>query len=515
MSSERSQRGAPSLIRNGPGEGNPSRNASADVKRADHAPSPSQPSKRLLGYDEVLAAGAYPRSARDSARRRLLVGADVASLALALAITGVGERLAHPWYRLVASVALWMVLNKGLGLYDWDSTVIDKWTFNELPRLAQSVAIAAAALFILGPPAGLEVHSYKALEFGAVTLAAMWGTRSLVRMFVLRLFGPERALIIGSGEVAELIERKLRTHPSYGTEAVGYVDGIGTNGGAPHGSSVIGDLGSMHRLCRELQIERLIIASPRVEDEHILDAVRAGRTLGVKVSVAPGLFEVLGPSVVVDGVEGMNVLSLRSHSRTRASLALKRTIDVVGAAAGLVLLAPLLALIAVLIKLDSPGPVIFSQVRIGRGNRPFRIHKFRTMVTHADELKDTILHLNEVPLPLLKIPEDRDPRLTRVGRVLRRTMLDELPQLWNVLRGEMSLVGPRPLEPQDDAQVMGWHRARLELTPGLTGPWQALGRHAIPFREMLTLDYLYVAEWSLWHDVKLLVRTVQGLLRSR
>jgi lipopolysaccharide/colanic/teichoic acid biosynthesis glycosyltransferase len=116
---------------------------------------------------------------------------------------------------------------------------------------------------------------------------------------------------------------------------------------------------------------------------------------------------------------------------------------------------------------------------------------------------------------LLKIPEDRDPRLTRVGRVLRRTMLDELPQLWNVLRGEMSLVGPRPLEPQDDAEVMGWHRTRLELTPGLTGPWQALGRHAIPFREMLTLDYLYAAEWSLWHDVKLLVRTVQALLRSR
>ncbi len=393
--------------------------------------------------------------------------------------------------------------------------MIDKWTFNELPRLAQSVAVAAATLFVLGPPAGLNGHRYVALEFGVLTLAAMWASRSLVRMVVLRLFGPERALIIGSGEVAELIGRKLRNHPGYGTEAIGYVDGTGPDGDAPEGSSLIGDLGSLHRLCRELRVERLIIAFSRLQYEDVLDAVRAGRTLGVKVSIAPRLFEVLGPSVVVDGVEGMSVLSLRSHSRTRLSLALKRTIDIIGAGAGLVLLAPLLALIAVLIKLDSRGPVIFSQVRIGRGNRPFRIHKFRTMVTNADELKDAILHLNEVAFPLLKIPEDRDPRLTRVGRVLRRTMLDELPQLWNVLRGEMSLVGPRPLEPQDDAEVMGWHRARLELTPGLTGPWQALGRHSIPFREMLTLDYLYVAEWSLWHDIKLLVRTVQTLLRSR
>jgi lipopolysaccharide/colanic/teichoic acid biosynthesis glycosyltransferase len=137
------------------------------------------------------------------------------------------------------------------------------------------------------------------------------------------------------------------------------------------------------------------------------------------------------------------------------------------------------------------------------------------MIEGAEQLKSKVLHLNEVEFPLLKIPEDHDPRLTRVGRVLRRTTLDELPQLWNVVRGDMSLVGPRPLEPQDDAEVEGLHRARLEFAPGLTGPWQATGRHAIPFPEMLRLDYLYVADWSLWYDIKLLVRTAQGLLRPR
>jgi lipopolysaccharide/colanic/teichoic acid biosynthesis glycosyltransferase len=210
----------------------------------------------------------------------------------------------------------------------------------------------------------------------------------------------------------------------------------------------------------------------------------------------------------------MSVLSLPRLSRTPLSLGLKRAIDITGAAIGLVLLSPLLLLIAVAIKRDSPGPVIFSQVRIGRGNEAFRILKFRTMVQGAEGLKAEIAHLNEVEYPLLKIPDDQDPRLTRVGRLLRRTMLDELPQLWNVLRGEMSLVGPRPLEPHDDAEVIGWNRTRLELTPGLTGPWQAMGRHSIPFREMVTLDCLYVADWSPWNDVKLMIRTVQVMLHS-
>src|SRR5437763_3326302 len=301
MSIDSSQQSAPSLSGNGASNGDANGNAAAELKPAERASYPSQPSKRLLGYDEVLAAGASPRSARDSTRRRLLVGADIASLAIALAVSGVGEHLAHPWYRLAATVALWVLLNKALGVYDSDSAVIDKWTFNEVPRLAQSVAIAAATVFILGPPAGLNLHPYVALEFAALTLAAMWASRSLVRLAVLRLFGPERALIIGSGEAAELIGRKLRTHPSYGTEAIGYVDGSGTNGDAPHGSSLLGDLGSVHKLCRALRIERLIIAFSRLEHEHILDAVRAGRTLGVKISVASRLFEVLGPSVVVDG----------------------------------------------------------------------------------------------------------------------------------------------------------------------------------------------------------------------
>ncbi len=202
----------------------------------------------------------------------------------------------------------------------------------------------------------------------------------------------------------------------------------------------------------------------------------------------------------------MTLLGVRGLSRTRSSLGLKRSLDLVGAIAGLLVLTPLFIAVALAIKATSRGPVLFSQERIGRGNRPFRLYKFRTMSAGADDLKPQLLHLNESDGPMFKIAND--PRVTRVGRLLRRTSVDELPQLWNVLKGEMSLVGPRPLVPFEDDHVVGRHRERLNLTPGLTGPWQVLGRTRIPFEEMVKLDYLYVSEWSLWNDIKLLLRTV-------
>jgi len=199
-------------------------------------------------------------------------------------------------------------------------------------------------------------------------------------------------------------------------------------------------------------------------------------------------------------------------SARRPSLALKRAMDVVGAAVGLLLAAPLLAVLAVAIKLDSRGPVLFRQWRIGRGGRPFRIVKLRTMVPDAERLQDALRAGSRDPGWLLL---GEDPRVTRLGRRLRRTSLDELPQLWNVLRGQMSLVGPRPLIASEDAQLTGWQRTRTELKPGLTGLWQTLGRTQIPFEQMLELDHLYVTTWSARGDVRLLLRTVPVVLSRR
>jgi lipopolysaccharide/colanic/teichoic acid biosynthesis glycosyltransferase len=205
----------------------------------------------------------------------------------------------------------------------------------------------------------------------------------------------------------------------------------------------------------------------------------------------------------------MAMLGVRRFGLSRSSMFLKRAFDLVGATIGLIAISPVLAALALAIRLDSRGPVFFKQTRVGREGRRFEIFKFRSMCTDAEQRKAELLHLNET-VGLFKIADD--PRITRVGRFIRRTSLDELPQLFNVLRGEMSLVGPRPLVVDEDAKVEGMLRARLHLTPGMTGPWQVLGSGRVPMQEMVKIDYLYVAGWSLWADVKLLVRTVPHML---
>jgi exopolysaccharide biosynthesis polyprenyl glycosylphosphotransferase len=216
-------------------------------------------------------------------------------------------------------------------------------------------------------------------------------------------------------------------------------------------------------------------------------------------------------------LEGMPLLTVPRTVTRRSDMLMKRTFDLVVSACGLVVLAPLIAICAVAIKLDTRGPVFFRQRRVGRNDCRFEVLKFRSMEVGADARKDEVAELNFHGggnlQGMFKVRED--PRVTRVGRLLRRTSLDELPQLINVLKGEMSLVGPRPLIETEDRQVEGRFRRRLTSAPGLTGPWQIHGRSEIPFDEMINLDYLYVTNWSLWGDVKLLLRTVAVVFRGR
>jgi exopolysaccharide biosynthesis polyprenyl glycosylphosphotransferase len=258
-----------------------------------------------------------------------------------------------------------------------------------------------------------------------------------------------------------------------------------------------------------LRVERVIIA-PRVGDsDRALELIRTIKSLGVHVSVLPRIAEIVGSAVKIDNIDGATVLGVRRFGLTMSSHLVKRAFDVAGATLGLLLAWPAFALFALAIKLDSRGPVFFRQARIGRHGNEFRMLKFRTMEQDADSKKWELLHLNEAD-GLFKIAED--PRITRIGRFIRRTSLDELPQLWNVLRVEMSLVGPRPLIADDDCRVEGWHRHRLQLTPGITGHWQILGSARIPMHEMVEIDYLYIVNWSLWGDVKTLLRTVPHVL---
>lgn len=478
---------------------------------------------QLAQLDELVGEPSPSRARRDSIRRRLLALADV--LALTAAYAGVWI-IAPPdgelSERLVLAVALpfWVVFNKLLGLYDRDAHLVHKSTLDELPKLALSSALGTAVLFFCAPPfTGLKIGRPQTLVFAALALLAFSLGRAAVRHVLVRRYPAERCLIVGSGFVADTIARKLRVHPEYGVELVGFVDAPGEawatdNGGSP--SELTDRLGGLERfeqVCGAFAVDRVVIAFSSISHERLIEVIRASKRLGLEISVVPRLFEVIGHQVEVDQLEGMTLLGLRGFGRTRSSLALKRAIDIAGSGTGLLLLLPLMLCIAVAIKLGSRGPALFVQSRVGRGNREFSMYKFRTMVDGAHYMKPALVHLNETDGPMFKIAED--PRITPVGRFLRKTSLDELPQLFNVLRGNMSLVGPRPLVPSEDVHVIGHHRERLDLTPGLTGPWQVLGRTAIPFNEMTKLDYLYVAEWSLWNDVKLLLRTAPTVLQRR
>jgi exopolysaccharide biosynthesis polyprenyl glycosylphosphotransferase len=310
-------------------------------------------------------------------------------------------------------------------------------------------------------------------------------------------------LVIGELERAQRIRDRLASSHARATVVASVLLGAEDIEGPQAADSI-------RRLVRELNVDRIVVAPSASDETSIVGLIRIAKAIGVRVSVLPRMFEVVGSAVEFDDVDGMTMLGIRWFGLSDSSRLLKRCFDLAATSIGLLLGAPIMAGIALAIRIDSSGPVVFRQVRVGRDGRHFLIFKFRSMLVGADRQKDQLRARNEAGAGLFKIAED--PRSTRVGRFLRRTSLDELPQLFNVLRGEMSLVGPRPLVIDEDAQVLGLDRSRLHLTPGMTGPWQVLGRR-VPMQEMVGIDYLYVANWSLWLDVKILLRTIRHVVR--
>jgi exopolysaccharide biosynthesis polyprenyl glycosylphosphotransferase len=349
-------------------------------------------------------------------------------------------------------------------------------------------------------------------------LLVLWGSlfvslvafRALARHISRGLTAPERCLLIGDSLTCRRMEEKLASRSALHAEVIAHIPlsdvllDAGVSNGARHRD--------LQPLVSRLQVDRIILMPERADGDEVLDLIRAASLIDVKVSVLPRLFEVVGSSVEFDDVDGVTLLSVPRLRLSRSSQVLKRAFDLGGVFTASLLLAPAMVLIALAIKLDSSGPVLFRQRRVGQHGETFEMFKFRTMVREAEQRKDDLRHLNEAN-GLFKILND--PRITRIGGLLRSTSLDELPQLWNVIRGDMSLVGPRPLVLEEDSRIAGWQRRRLDLTPGMTGHWQILGSARIPLDEMVKLDYLYVTNWSLWLDVKILLRTVPYVVARR
>ncbi len=455
---------------------------------------------------------------RDAVFRRMLAVADIAAAGggvVAISI-GTGRTVA---LASLATVPLIVLLAKISGRYDHDETVLRKSTLDEAPALMMLAAAYALTWSLVAFVA--RVH----LDLGGAGVVALWATtgsllvvgRAGARALGQRSAPPERVLIIGAAVARTRLAHAFACDPGAHIEVVGGLPlederRVSVDEGPAGRRRRSRSFADLDEVVRELGVDRVFLIPASTDSETMLDAVRRTAALGVKVSIVPRLLEVVGSAVEFDTIGGVTVLGVRRPGLGRSSRVLKRSMDIIGSAVGLVLLAPFGLLIAIAIKLDSKGPVFFRQLRVGRNGQTFTMLKFRSMYDGAEAQRAALEALNESD-GLFKVTAD--PRVTRIGRLLRKTSIDELPQLINVLLGDMGLVGPRPLVVDEDRLVEGRHRDRLQLPPGMTGPWQVLGPSRPPLSEMVKTDYLYAANWSLWTDVKILMRTFGHVLARR
>lgn len=457
---------------------------------------------------------------RDARLRRGLACVDViaALVSLYFVIHVIDPNRVHMRWTDVLTVPFVLLTSKVLGLYDRDQNLMRKTTIDEAPSIFYLAVIYALGVWLC------EVFLFEKYLFRPQVLALVVLTfllvtvgRVVIRRLALMIAPAERCIVIGDALEAVRLAVKIKASTAVNACVVGRVSLLQPfEQGQPVPTDelpVLGDYANLARIVSEHDVERVIIAPRNDGQEQILDAIRLVKALGVKVSVVPRLLEVVGSTSTVDEIDGIWVLGVRQFGLQRSSRLLKRAVDLMITSTALILLGPLFLLLMLAIKLDSRGPVFFRQRRIGERGEKFWMLKFRSMVPDAEARKPELRRLNEVEGGLFKI--ERDPRITRIGYLMRKTSLDELPQLINVLRGDMALVGPRPLVPDEDALIEGWQRRRLAVRPGMTGLWQIFGSARVPMHEMVKIDYIYGANWSLWLDLRILLRTVPYVLGRR
>ncbi len=431
----------------------------------------------------------------------MLAGADLIAVLLAalIPVSATGS----PW--ALAFAPLWILAAKLFGLYDRDHRALRHLTADEVPAIIAWAATTTAGLALLLPLTPAESIGgglAAALHLIVAALAAIT-LRSLARKLWWIWTPPETVGLIGDGPALESMRRKFGLFRDMHFElAVEHlVEDLG-NGGER--SEVLLGLAD--------SVDRIVVATSNVDTDMIAELNAICRKRQVKLSVVSPLRGKALPSLQISQLADLPILEYSTWDASRSSLLLKRAFDVLASGLGLLILAPILPIIAIAIKLDGRGPIFFSQVRAGLGARPFRIYKFRTMATDAEQKLDEVVDLDQLQDPMFKLRED--PRVTRVGHVLRRLSLDELPQLFNVLLGEMSIVGPRPEQVEIVARYSSEDRFRLTVKPGITGPMQIFGRGELTFAERLAVELEYVENPSLSRDLRILLHTVPAVLRG-
>ena len=414
------------------------------------------------------------------------------------------------WPLLASSLLVWQLASWVTGLYGAYRTLgIGAEVFRLVRTFVISAVVIAAGQFVW------KNHELSRLFFALYYSSAftlLVANRVTVRVlahaarrrgFNTRTFG-----VVGLGEMAQGLVEAISAHREWGYVFAGYV--LEDGAPPPPGVKVLGRLSEMGEILERHVLDEVIFGVPREKLEEIEQAVLLCEEQGVRVKVLLNFFPARISRMEVEELEGVPILTFSSAPTDAAPLVWKRAFDVVASLIILVVLAPLFAAIAVAIRLESRGPVLFRQRRVGQNGREFWLYKFRSMCVDAEARSHELKQHNEMDGPAFKMRGD--PRVTRVGRLLRRTSLDEFPQFWNVLRGEMSVVGPRPPLPSEVKLYKRWQRRRLSVRPGITCIWQISGRSELDFAQWMALDLEYIDNWSLWGDIKIVLQTIPAVL---
>ncbi len=411
----------------------------------------------------------------------------------------------------LAMIPLFIAVFAVYGLYRGTTRRISMSVFSDLRNIVHGLMISGFLYAIVAYAAerNFDVRALSVAKITAMCLVAVIAV-PLARATAFGLLGQESVgtvpvIVVGTGKLAQTVASHLRAHSS--VNFVGFVDDNPLGRG-----DVLGELEDLPALCRKFRVARVVVCFSRTHPERTTEMLK-GLAGQVGVSIVPRYYELITSRSHVEDLSGLPMLDIAPASLSAGARFLKRSFDIAVSSCVLLVASPAFVVVAALIKATSAGPIFFRQVRTGRDEQPFSMMKFRTMVEDAESRRHELEHLNEMDGPLFKVQDD--PRVTRVGRFLRRTSLDEFPQLINVWKGDMSLVGPRPFVVSEAMKIEGWARKRFESRPGMTGLWQVSGRNELSHLELCRLDYLYVASWSFWWDMQILWQTPTTIFRGR
>lgn len=416
---------------------------------------------------------------------------------------------------LIFITIIWLAIFKFFGLYDKKASDIT----DESALLFLSSTVSALTLFGM-------LFIYRGFWFSRLLIVYAWIISFALLLAYRVIFiifnkimlskgiGAKKILIIGAGDIGQTIALKLSKDKSLGGIPIGYIDDDPTKiGKTLNGLLVLSAVTELKSIINKYNVNEIIFAAESMPYRKILDIITDSETLGITYKIVPGILELMASRINVDDIGGVPLITVSEIGLAGFNAFIKRLVDIIFSSLILILLAPLFLITAILIKIDSQGPVFFSQSRVGKDGKPFPMFKFRSMLRNAEEMLNGIRDKSEVKGHIFKIKND--PRLTRVGKIIRRLSIDELPQLLNVFLGQMSLVGPRPPLPDEVSKYSSWHKKRLRVAPGITGLWQVSGRSLLPFEDMVRLDIYYIENWSLWLDIKILIRTIFVVITAK